>query len=115
MPCTYLPVQHFFSICNEYNLTGGKNIINASMLHIIEIKVERLCFYSPDYKFTVERITLNRKNKFLNHCYSILMHLATLYNTCILSLSLCLYIYIYIYMGRRVVVRLFTCYSQATF
>jgi hypothetical protein len=88
MPCTFLPVQHFFSICNEYNLTGGKNIINASMLHIIEIKVEKLCFYSPDYKLTVERITLN-KNNFLNHHYSILMHLATLYHTCILRIYMC--------------------------
>jgi hypothetical protein len=36
-----------------------------------------MCFYSPDYKFTVERITLNKNNKFLNHHYSVLMDLAT--------------------------------------
>jgi hypothetical protein len=46
VPSTVHPVQHLFIICIEYNLTGGKNIINASMLHIIEIKVERLCVFT---------------------------------------------------------------------
>jgi len=55
-----------------------------------------MCFYSPDYKFTVERITLNKNNKFSNHHYSVLMLLATLYHTCILHiyvwLSICSHI-----------------------
>jgi hypothetical protein len=64
--------------------------MNDGMLHIIEIKVERLCVYSPEYKFIVERITLNKNNKFLNHHYLVLMHLSTVYHTCVP------HIYIYI-------------------
>jgi hypothetical protein len=48
----------FFITCLEYNLTGGKNMINARMLHVMEI----MHFYRPDYKCIVERIILNKNN-----------------------------------------------------
>jgi hypothetical protein len=61
-----------------------------------------MCFYSADYKFTVERTSLNKNNKFLNHHYSVSIHLATLYHSCILHTNIYIYIYIYIYMVRHV-------------